>query len=280
VIRDWFKRAPAPRLRPPRLGLALGGGAVRGSAHLGVLSVLEREGIRPDVVAGVSAGAIVGAGLAAGIPSADMLEAFRSASWLQIAVPAWLSRLSMLDASPLGALIEKVTSTSDFETLQVPFAAIACDLLTGRRVVMRSGSLREAVVASSAVPGIFEPVRRGGELLVDGGLVDNVPVQTALDLGADFVLGVDIMPLAADTPEPKEVRDVLLLSWEIVQHQRDRGRVQADVLIVPDVGHISPWDFSQVGDSYDAGVVAMEAALPRLREALAQGVPVTPEKTP
>jgi NTE family protein len=261
-------------MRPARLGLALGGGAVRGAAHVGVLAVLEREGIVPDVVAGVSAGAIVGAGIAARVPAADMLQAFHRATWLQIAVPAWLSRLSMLDASPLGALIEKTTSATDFEHLQLPFAVVACDLLTGRRVVMESGSLRDAVVASSAVPGLFEPVRRDGRMLVDGGIVDNVPAQAARDLGADFVLGVDVLPLAIDAPEPREFRDVLLLSWEIVQHQCEGSRPRPDLLITPAIGAISPWDFARVGDAYDAGVAAMEAALPELRAGLARGVPV------
>ena len=273
---DWLRRAPKPTVRPARLGLALGGGAVRGAAHVGVLAVLEREGIRPDVVAGVSGGAIVGAGIAAGVSAAEMFEAFHRANWLQIAVPAWLSHLSMLDFSPLGALIEKVTSTTDFERLQLPFAAVACDLLTGRRVMIDAGPLREAIVASSAIPGIFEPVHRGGQMLVDGGLVDNVPVQAALDLGADYVLGVNIMPLAADVSEPKELRDVILLSWEIVQHQCDASRLQPDLLVTPAVGAISPWDFSRVSEAYEAGFVAMEAALPQLRADLARGVTSVP----
>jgi len=273
VALNWLKRAPrvepTPEPVPRRLGLALGGGAVRGAAHVGVLAVLEREGIRPDVVAGVSAGAIVGAGVAAGVSAAEMLVAFRKASWLHIAVPAWLSRLSVLDSSPLGALIEKVTSVSDFDGLRMPFAAIACDLLTGRRVVITSGSLREAIMASSAIPGLFEPVRRGGQMLVDGQLLENVPAQVALDLGADYVLGVDIMPPPINSAEPSELRDVILMSWDIVQRQRQRDCTQPDLMVTPDVGSIGLSDFSRVADAYAAGVAAMEAALPQLRADLA-----------
>lgn len=267
VKLNWLKRAPQapPEPVPRRLGLALGGGAVRGAAHVGVLAVLEREGISPDVVAGVSTGAIVGAGIAAGVPAAEMMEAFRKSSWLQIAIPAWLSRLSMLDSSPLGALIEKVTSVSDFSDLRLPFAAVACDLLTGRRVVITSGSLREAIVASSAIPGLFQPIRRGGQLLVDGQLIENVPAQEALDLGADYVLGVDIMPPPVNSAEPAELRDVILMSWDIVQRRRQRDGAQPDLMVTPAVGSLSLSDFSRVGDAYDAGVAAMEAALPRLR---------------
>jgi NTE family protein len=272
VIRDWFRRAPKPESTPAprRLGLALGGGAVRGAAHLGVLSVLEREGIVPDVVAGVSAGAIVGAGVAAGVPSAEMLEALRKASWLQIAVAAWLSKLSMLDSSPLGALIEKVTAVSDFEGLRIPFAVLACDLLTGEEVVINSGPLREAIVASSAIPGLFEPVRRGDRLLVDGQLLVNVPVQTAIDLGADYVLGIDIMPPPEGSAEPVELRDVILMSWDIMQRRLHGGDLAPDLMVTPAVGSISPWDFLHVSQAYDAGAAAMEEALPRLRADLGQ----------
>jgi NTE family protein len=204
-----------------------------------------------------------------------MLEAFKRASWLRIAIPAWHSRLSMFDSSPLGALIEKVTSASGFEHLQLPFAAIACDLLTGQRVVIDSGPLRDAVVASAAIPGLFEPVRRGSALLADGELVENVPVKATLDLGADYVLGVDILPINIEAAEPKELLDVIILSWEIVQHQGDADRQHPDLLVTPDVKGMSPWDFSRVEEAYEAGVAAMEIALPQLRRDLALGVPVS-----
>jgi NTE family protein len=124
---------------------------------------------------------------------------------------------------------------------------------------------------------LFEPVRRGAELLVDGGLVVNVPVLAARELGADYVLGVDIMALDDGAEEPKDARDVILLSWEIVQHQSDHGRVPPDLMVSPAVGALNPWDFSKVDDAYAAGVAAMEAALPRLRKDLARGVEVSPE---
>jgi NTE family protein len=132
------------------------------------------------------------------------------------------------------------------------------------------------VVASSAVPGLFEPVRRGDRLLVDGGLVVNVPVRVARDLGADYVLGVDIMALDEEAVEPKHAWEVMLLSWEIVQHQSGQGGVPPDLMVTPAVGALNPWDFSKVDDAYAAGVAAMEAALPQLQADLARGVPVAP----
>lgn len=269
---DWLKRGAKPRAAvvPPRLGLALGGGAVRGAAHLGVVAVLEREGIVPDVVSGVSAGAIVGAGVAAGVPAAEMLAAFRKASWHHIAVPAWLSKLSMLDSSPLGALIERVTAVRDFESLGIPLAVLACDLCTGDEVVITTGPLREAVVASSAIPGLFEPVRRGGQMLVDGQLLVNVPVRAALDLGADYVLGVDIMPPPGECAEPAELRDVILMSWDIMQRRLQDEGARPALMVTPAVGAIMPWDLLKMTEAYEAGVAAMESAMPRLRADLAR----------
>jgi NTE family protein len=260
--------APADPIAPKRLGLALGGGGVRGAAHLGVFSVLEREGIKPDVVAGTSVGALVGAGIAGGVSSAEMLRYFREARWKRIARPSWRSKLSMLDANPLGELLTRITSAQTIADLALPFAAVACDILTGARVVITEGSLSEAVVASSAIPALFEPVRGRGHLLVDGSLVDNLPVDAARSLGADYVIAVDIMPPLDGTYEPTDARETLLLTWNIVQREAETGREDADLVITPDVVRVSLSDFSQVQEAYDAGVAAAEAALPALLEDL------------
>jgi NTE family protein len=289
---DWsFFRRLIPGLietepKPPAVvGLALGGGAVRGAAHLGVLSVLEREHVPIGVVTGTSVGALVGAGVAAGVGAGDMLKAFSKASWASIAFPSWTSKLSLLEADPLGALMERVTNAETFDDLGLPFAAVACDLLTGTSFVMTEGSLRQALIASSAIPGLFEPVRREGVMLVDGGLVDNLPIDVASDLGADYVIAVDVMPPLDGSYEPKDLRDVLLLSWNIVQRASEFGRERAGIVITPQVATVPLSDFSKVHDAYEAGVVAAEAALPTLLADLGMtpsaaaesgGVPVSP----
>ncbi len=208
-----------PKEPPPHvLGLVLGGGSVRGAAHLGVLSVLEREGIRPDIVVGTSAGALVGAGVAAGVPVSEMYDYFRIARWKVLAKPSWGSKLSMLDTDPLGALLERIVEAQTFDQLSLTFAAVATDILTGTTYVFTEGPLRKALVASSAIPGIFEPVSHGEYLLIDGGITDNLPIDVARDMGATLVVAIDIMPLPDGGHVPKSVRDTRHALAELVHH--------------------------------------------------------------
>lgn len=266
-----FGRRKARHRPPERIGLALGGGAVRGAAHLGVLSVLESEGVPIAMVAGTSVGAIVGAGVAAGIPTAELWERFQRASWARIATPAWGgSRLGILDANPLGKLIERVTNAATIQELGMPYAAVACDVLTGTRVVISEGPLRQAVMASSAVPGFFEPVRIDDRILADGGLVDNLPIDVVREMGADFVIAVDIMPPLDGSYVPHDMRDMLMLSLNIVQHVGEYGRDEA-LVISPCVGTVSLTDFATAPVAYEAGIHAAQEMLPGLRVALEGG---------
>ena len=269
-LRWPFGRAaqPTPEPEPRLFGLVLGGGSVRGAAHLGVLSILEREGMRPDIVVGTSVGAIIGAGVAAGISVTEMYGYFKAARWTDIARPSWGSKLSMLDTDPLGALLERIVEAKAFDQLALPFAAVATDILTGATHVLTEGSLREALVASSAIPGLFEPVRRDGCLLVDGGITDNLPIDTARDLGATQVVAIDIMPLPDGSYEPSDMRDMLLMSLSIMERPTASQLAQADVVIMPDISRMSFSDFSQTQAVYEAGVQAAEKALPDLRRLL------------
>ncbi len=267
-LRDMLGERRATGAPQPRLGLALGGGGVRGAAHLGVLSVFEREGIVFDVVAGTSVGAVVGAGVAARVPVADMLERFRAARWIDLARPSWGSNLSMLQTNPMGDILVKTVQAETFEELALPFAAVTSDILTGETVVITEGPLRDAVVASAAVPAIFEPLRRDGRLLVDGGLTDNLPVTAARDLGADVVIAVDVMPPLDGSYEPRDINEMVMMSWNIVQRSCESGRKHADVVITPPVAQISLMDFTQAQAAYDAGVVAAEEALDNVWKAI------------
>lgn len=269
--RDREQALEAPRV-PERLGLILGGGGLRGAAHLGFLSVLEDAGVRPAVVVGTSVGAIVGAGVAAGVAAGEMWDVFSRLDWRDMARPSWGSRMSMLASDPLGALITRVTAVETIEELSLPFAAIACDLLTGDRVVLDSGPLRGALASSSSVPGVFEPVRHEGRLLVDGGVVDNLPVDVARAMGADYTVAVSIMPPLKGAVEPRDVREVLMLMLNIVEHNTESHRALADVVVTPDVSHIGISNFRQTAEAYEAGVAAATEALPQILADLREGV--------
>lgn len=180
----------APR---PRLGLALGGGAARGMAHLGVLRALADAGVRIDFIAGCSIGALVGAIAAAG--RTDGLEAtFKTFDWRKTLsfFDVVFPRSGLIDGAKVTELVREHLPATQIEALSIPFAAIATDLHSGAEVVLRSGDVIEAVRASIAVPGVFTPVRVDGRVLVDGGLSNPVPVSVVRAMGADQVIAVDL----------------------------------------------------------------------------------------
>ncbi|MCB1886871.1 MAG: patatin-like phospholipase RssA [Rhodocyclaceae bacterium] len=176
----------------PRIGLALGSGSARGWAHLGVLQALERDGIRPDVICGCSIGAFVGAAAAAG-------DLKKLQGWVEGL--RWTNVVSLLDVSLRSGLIrgerlmeffQRNFVDRSFAGLKVPFACVATDLVTGREIWLREGSVSDAVRASIALPGLLTPVSLDGRLLVDGGLVNPVPVSVCRAMGADIVIAVDL----------------------------------------------------------------------------------------
>ncbi len=180
--------------RELRIGLALGSGGARGAAHTGVLKVLEREGVRPTVVAGSSIGALIGAAYIVGKPTADMER-----EWLAVGMSKMLRGFmptfpsaGLSSGHELSRLLRALFGDVLIEDLPMPFAAVTCDIDTGEQVVLTTGSLVDAIRASTAIPGIFFPVRHGARILVDGGMVDPVPVSACRALGADLVIAVDI----------------------------------------------------------------------------------------
>lgn len=272
VLRPESSTAvPDTPSRPPVLGLALGGGGVRGAAELGVLSVLQRAGLEFDVVAGTSVGAIVGLGYVAGIPTAEMLEHFRKSRWIDLTRPSWGSRLSMLDANPMADALLGVVGVETFEELPKPLAVVASELRSATTVVFTSGPLREALLASSAVPGILEPLRRDDQIIVDGGLTENLPVSQVLALGADIVVAVDILAGPDESYEPKDVRDMMMMGWSIIEWTSEqKGREAADIVIAPPVSRYNMMDFSLVPTLYDVGVETAEAQLPDVLATIAR----------
>ncbi len=177
----------------PRIGLALGSGSARGLAHVGVIRAIEDAGIKIDDIAGTSMGALIGAVHAAG--KLDALESSflgfdwkKTASFFDVVLP----RSGLLDGAKVSALVRSHIHADEIEALPMAFAAVASDLVSGEEVIIRTGDIIEAVRASISVPGIFTPVRRNGQILVDGGLVNPVPTKVVRGMGANFVIAVDL----------------------------------------------------------------------------------------
>ncbi len=252
---------------PQKIGLALSGGAARGAAHLGVLEVLEREGIRPDLVVGVSAGSVVGALYCAGLPLETLWEQAKELQWSKVG-RITRPRLGFFDISRLEHYVDELVERRTFDQLPIPFATGAVDILTGQLVVLREGSVARAVRASCALPGAFTPLEDSERLLVDGGLVNNLPVSVAQDMGADYVIAVDLTGFKGKHPRPRNVLEMWGLTFYTLISLTHGEAHLADCLIQPDLARVSFVDFSQFDELVAEGRKAAEAVLPQLRRDL------------
>jgi NTE family protein len=257
--------------RAPRLGLALGGGAARGFAHVGVIQVLEQNGIRPDLVVGTSAGSLVAALYASGKTAAQLEAAalgMEEAALTDWALPI-LGR-GLLRGEALTRYVRKEVDGKLLENMSLPLGVLATDLSTGQGVLFRRGDAAQAVRASSAVPGVFAPVAISGREYLDGGLVAPVPVRQARDMGAEVVLAVDI----SNSPEGNSAigsLQLLLQTFAIMGQSINRHVLaDADVVVRPSLAGVGSADFASRKRSIQAGREAMQAALPMLRTQLAR----------
>ncbi len=257
----------APALKPG-IGLALGGGFARGFAHLGVLQVLEQHRIPISCIAGTSVGSILGAAYASGAGLARIIATCRTLRFRDIA--RWrVSRLGLASNHRLGDLIERVFDSRQFEDLRIPLAVVATDLNSGEPVVLRHGSLVDAIRASCAFPGLFEPVEIGTRCLADGGLVAPVPTRAARDLGAEFVLGVSVGIQDGMRGTPSNIFQVVTRAVSAAQkHQLEVWERHADLVLRPDVTSLAWDDFDRADEAIEAGVSVARLALPRIQKYL------------
>jgi NTE family protein len=244
-----------------RIGLALGGGAARGIAHIGVLKYLEERNVKPCCIAGTSAGSIVGAFYCSGMPVEKIGQVIAEMSWRDL-VRLTLPRKGVIKSSRLLRLIEEHIGDTTFQELKIPLLINAVDLLSGEEIVISEGSVARAVEASSAIPGIFTPVRLGNHLFVDGGLLDNVPVTLMLDRNIDFIIAVDVGAQKLLQKEPKTIFEVLIQSFDIVRRHRDMpAHKYADKMIEPCLEEFAIWDTSKAELMIKRGYEAAKDAL-------------------
>jgi NTE family protein len=252
----------------PGIALALGGGFARGFAHLGVLKVFEQNHIPISHIAGTSVGSVFGAAYASGAPLARILATSRTIRFRDIA--RWsVSRLGLASNHRLADLIERVFDSTQFEEMKIPLAVVATDLATGEPVVFRQGSLVEAIRASCAFPGLFEPILIGTRCLADGGLVAPVPTQAARQLGGTIVVGVSVGVQDGHRGAPKNMFQVVARAVSAAQkHQLDTWERYADLVIRPDINSLAWDDFEKANEAIEAGAVAAQLALPRIQKLL------------
>lgn len=247
-----------------KVGLALSGGVARGAAHLGVLKVLEEAKIPIHCIAGTSVGAIIGAAYCAEMPLDDIMAFAGSMRWRRLVKPIW-PRRGFLSFAPLEKMVISILGERNIEALSRPFAAVATDMLTGKSHVFHSGSVATAVRVSSSIPGVIAPYELDGQMLSDGGLSDNMPVQVARDLGAEYVIGVDLlMPSEAK----RGILDFGASAVEILVRHAGGGIQQADCLISPDLAGQSYVRFSKSDLFFRLGVDATRKAIPKIQEDL------------
>ncbi len=261
------ERAPAPR-PAPKIALVLGGGAARGFAHIGVIKVLEAQGIVPSIVVGTSAGAVVGALYAAGDDGFALQKLALGMDEGQFSDWSWPDR-GVLRGEALQNFVNRAVGGRPLEKLNKLMAVVATDLQSGEPVVFRTGNTGMAVRASSSVPGLFQPVAINGREYVDGGLVSPVPVGVARRLGADFVIAVDISarPRYGKT---QSTPDVLLQTFTIMSRVIARNELaDADVVIRPNMSGLSATDFQDRNLAVLEGEKAAAAALPEIKAKLA-----------
>jgi NTE family protein len=283
-----------------KVGLALGGGAARGMAHIGVLRAFEREGLQVDIVAGTSMGAIIGGAYFALGNAADLEERaremlaseefkdsklsflqesrgrrrglfFSMANFVRKGVLFGVSNLrpGFISAETFAGNLATIIPDVQIEELPVPFCAVTLDINSAEEVLLRHGSLRRAAMASSAIPGIIPPVEVNGRVLIDGGWVDKIPVLPAFMLGADVVIAIDITAELEDDREYEKGVDIMIRANSIKDAALvENARRTADIVIEPAVKQVHWADFTDFERCIEAGDEAASMKIPEIKKLL------------
>jgi NTE family protein len=254
-----------------KVGLALGGGFARGMAHVGVLQALEAHAIPIDLVAGTSAGSLVGAMYCAGLDPWQMERQVDKINWRSL-VRLRLRRDGVLDAEGLERWILSMVGDVTFTELRLPFTVTATDLQSGSEVLLREGRVAQAVRASCAFPGIFLPVKLGEQTLVDGGLIHPVPTRVCRLMGADLVIGVELGRSASERSEaPRNLIHIVLGALSLVQRPLVASTLaEGDVVIQPDLGSFSIWELERAKEMIALGRQAAEEVIPQILALIAR----------
>lgn len=251
----------------PKIALALGSGGARGFAHVGVLKVFEEEGIPIHMIAGSSIGALAGSVYGVG---KDINRMYRLAKYFKrkYYLDFHIQKMGLIVGDRVKELIGLICYKKNIEDLDIPVAIVATDLLTGEKVIFTTGNLASAVRASISIPGIFVPEIIDDKLLVDGGLIDRIPVSVAKEMGADIVVGVDVSAIKKH-PQIHSVYDVIWQSIDILQYEALQNREYAsNVMLKPNVMEFDSKSFTQIEDIMKAGELEARSKMDSIRECI------------
>ena len=254
------------------LGLALGAGGSRGVAHVGFLKALEEAGIRPDYICGCSMGSVVGAAYASGMTAEEIWAVVGNLRMLDILSPS-KQRGGLFGTKKMRQLLLKHIGDVTFEELTIPFSCVAVDMCTQTLVEFSQGGVVDSVVASSSIPAVFHPLNKDGMRLVDGGVLERVPVQQVKRMGADVVVAVDVLGQKDCSEDCPRVLGILLETIDLMDNYRTRRRREenADIIdfwLEPDLGRMSQYEIKQVKLAYERGYELGVQHVPAIKKAL------------
>ncbi len=251
-----------------KIGLALGAGGARGFAHIGVLRALEENNIKIDCVSGTSMGSIIGGIYACGTDMERVQQFFTTTSEKMFMDYTFPKRGAMAGRR-FEELIKLFTKDMSFEDLTLPFNCVACDLISAKGMILDTGKIYKAIRCSMSVPGMFEPYNYKGCMFVDGAVVDRVPIQACREMGADYIIGVDVGYKGKKNEIPKNVFEIMNLSFDIMGWEMTKLKINtADCMIMPDVTHIHPYKMDAVEESIEIGYNAAMEQMEKLKQDL------------
>lgn len=250
-----------------KVGLALSGGSALGICHIGAIKALKENGIPVDCVSGTSAGAVVAAAFAFGVSLEKMIEISRRLSWSNVSRFGY-SKLGLNSNEPVGDIVEEMIGKVKIEDAPIPLAIVATDIDTGKKVVFRKGSVAEAVRASTCIPGFFVPVQIGSKKMVDGGLVENLPVSPLKEMDADVLVGINLGHFRTYR-KTENVLDVITNSYGILLKQQNQEfDCEEGVFIEPHLEKFTPSDFEKADALMKTGYDATSQAISQIKEKL------------
>ena len=234
-----------------KVGIALGGGAVLGAVHIGVIKALEEHDVTIECISGTSIGALIASLYACGMNGVSIEKLLSTQSWFDVSHIS-LSKMGILSNQKLGKFVSKHVGSKSFDETDIPLAIVASDLIEGEKIILNQGKIADAVMASTCIPGIFSPVTIGDQVLVDGGITENIPISPLKLLGCQSIVGVNLTNIK--NPDPKNVFDVLMNAFNIAQHNTAKLQQEdSDIVITPDLSQFNYVNTKQIPELISIG---------------------------